>query len=473
MGMDFNTRAEGIKQIFREKARIFRKKIVTFSSPLEKAALAWKEKKEAEEKEGRKKTLKKEESSELSFREATVKDTADHDTQKLAEITEAPKENSEQSQETPSSDEAEWIQYKPWKEEEKEKETKKEISLNPATVRALAKRLISGEWARMLGRKIEPPQFHTLEGEAALWKEKKEEKKRKKEEARRERLRQRRIKAAIRRERRLARKLKREETHRELIRRKEILTETLEAFSRKLERKTNPADPHTTLQAFEGAFAGVGQVLDISQQEGTSTIWFEFRKDAEARMAKGESLPCVYKAKITDNVEIISFQRISDKKERERLRRKFLIKSLRCSLEGISFNIYDEARAKEKLEEKLSELGRVIDIKRKETGWVATVELWGEMKIRNTIRGGKPPIVTDEIGIDWKDGKLEFATEEDEGDNIEEGEEDNAMSLRGGLEGRRSLPAGRQAIPSHEIASAPAVPRNDEIQKGGTQNERD
>lgn len=86
-----------------------------------------------------------------------------------------------------SFEETGWSQYKPW---QREKNRKDPISLNMSAVRKLAMRLISKEWARILG-KPRNSELYRLEGEASSWKRRKEEEERKKEEVRLKKLKER------------------------------------------------------------------------------------------------------------------------------------------------------------------------------------------------------------------------------------------------------------------------------------------
>ncbi len=363
-----SARAEAIKEISREKARIFRKE-TNAPSPLEKVALAWKKKKEMEERQEQKKTFKKDEFSGPSFREALAKGVVDYDKRRLA-------------------GETGWVQYSPWQKEEDKK--KKQIPLNTATVVAIRKKLIAIEWAKARGtyRKRQDTRFHDLEQEAATWKQKREEKKRRKEELRM------RIK-----------------------RHKEVLSNVLTEFGKSLREKKatagspeqsrgNSAEELSTL--LEDSLENAGEVFDIEWQENECLIWIEPWEEKKVRRISELDIPVIYRVKIGENFEIASYEEVEDEAIIENLKNEILTKSLRESLEGVSFNIDDEKQAQKFLEDKLADIGRLINLERTLSGWLATIEPWEEMRSRNVKRGGKPPIVTDEIGISWKDGKLEF-----------------------------------------------------------------
>ena len=406
-----NPRAEAIKEMSKEKARIFRKETQT-PSLLEKAAHIWKKKKETKERQRREETFKKGESLGISFRATLAKEVVDHDKQKLSDMSsEVPSE----VRGAESRDEIGWVQYKPWQKEEDKKE--KQIPLNTATVVAIRKKIIAAEWARALGKKTQDnTRFRDLEQEAAMWKQKKEEKKRRKEEIR-----------------------MRVERH------KEALSEALAKFGKKLREQKDVMDPKELSLSLEESLENAGEVFDIEWQGNGCLIWMEPWEEKKRRRISGFNMPVIYRVRIDENFEIASYEEVEDEEIIEDLREEILTKPLKESLEGVSFDINNEDEAQQFLEDKLTDIGRLISLERTENGWFATVEPWEEMRLRNTKRGGKPPIVTEEIEISWKDGKLDFAAEE-EGDGIEEEEDlkeeesfkgEEIKTLEGGKEDER------------------------------------
>jgi len=369
MGKNVSASAEAVREISREKARIFRKETAT-TSLLEKAALAWEKKKGMEERQEQKEKLKKEVSEGPSFREAVAKEVVEHDKQKL-------------------SDETGWVQYSPWKKEEKDE--KKEIPLNTATVVAIRKKLMAIEWARALGKPRQNNQFHDLERKAGMWKEKKEEKKRREEEIR-----------------------MRIEGY------KKVLYEALEEFGKKLREKKDAVDPEALSTLLEESLGNAGEIFDIEWQKSRCLIWIEPWEEKKLRRISGFEIPGIYRVEINDNFQISAFEKVEDGEAIEGLREELLTRPLKESLEGISFNIENEDEAKEFLEDKLSDIGRLINLERTESGWIAAIEPWEEMRMRNMKRGGSPPVVTDEIQISWKDGKLEFETQNKKGGKKDE-----------------------------------------------------
>jgi len=407
MGSDVNVRnvsAEAIKQISKEKARIFRKRTEE-PSLLEKIALAWKEKKDKEQRQRQREALKKGESLGLSFRETVAKEVVDHDKQRLSETSRAE-----------SRDEVGWVQFNPWKKEKEEDKKKKEIPLNTATLVAIRKKIIAEEWRRALGKPKQDNRFRDLEQEATIWRQRKQEA-----------------------------ETRREEIKIRVARHKELLSEALIEFGKGLREKKDTMEPKALSVLLEESLQNAGEVFDIDWQEKGCFVWIEPWEEKKLRKISGIDIPVIYRVKIDEELQISSYEEVEDEEVIESLREELLTRPFRESLEGISFNIDKEDEAKQFLEDKLLDIGRLISLERTENGWFATVEPWEEMRLRNVKRKGNPPIVTDEIEISWKDGKLEFIPpEEEEGDDIEE-EKENTMSL----------------------------PRNNETKKGGKEDERD
>ena len=171
-------------------------------------------------------------------------------------------------------------------------------------------------------------------------------------------------------------------------------------------------DPKELAVLMEESLANAGEVFDIEWQEDGCLIWIEPWEEKKLRRFSGFDIPVIYRAKIDEKLEITSYEEVEDEEVIESLKEEILTRPLRESLEGVSFD--DEEQAQQFLEDKLSEIGRLISLERTESGWLATIEPWEEMRLRNIKRKGKPPIVTEAIEINWKDGELEFTPEQEE-----------------------------------------------------------
>jgi hypothetical protein len=392
--MEVSAGAEALKEISREKARMFGRKVEA-PSALEHAALAWEVKEQAKERQSQKETLRRKDVSGLSFHKAIAKEVVDYDKARLAELSQAE-----------SKDETDWIQFNPLTKEHKE-EKDKQIPLNMATVVAIRKKLIAAEWARALGKSTRDNRVADLERQASDWYRKREDERRRKEE----------IETRI-------------EKHKESL--SEILIEFAKTLREKKEATTGPfraksraeveqfrvrtkaMDPKNLAGLLEASLADAGEVFDIEWQEDGCLLWIEPWEEKKLRRISGFDIPVIYRARIDENLEVISYEEVEDEAVIESLKREILTKPLKRSLEEVSVNVDDEEQAEQFLEDKLSEIGRLIDLERTASGWLATIESWEEMRLRNVKRKGEPPMVTDQIEIIWKDGELEFAPEEGE-----------------------------------------------------------
>jgi len=386
MQRNVSPRAQALKEISKEKARIFGKKVEA-PSVLEHAALVWKKKIEAEGRQSQKETLRREEALGLSFHKSVAKEVVDYDKRKLANLSRAE-----------SKDEAGWIQFNLWTKEQQGKKAKP-IPLNMATVVAIRKKLVAMEWARALGKKKQDTRFYNLERAADDWYQKREEEKRRKEE-----------KAAI------------------IEKHKESLSETLREFAKGLREKKDAItgsfqarsteeveelrmrqkamDPKKLAVLLEKSLANAGEVFDIEWQEDGCLIWMEPWQEKRLRRSSGFDIPVIYRAKIDERLAITSYEEVEDEEVIASLKEEILTRPLKRSLEGVSFNIDDEEQAGKFLEDKLSEIGRLISLERTESGWLATIEPWEQVRIRNIERKGDGPIESESIVAKVVDGTI-------------------------------------------------------------------
>ena len=404
--MPKNVRSEAIKEISREKARMrgdksetplfsenseFSKEATTeeTTDPMYKdktpAWIAWKKKKEGQSEQDKpEKTVSKDDSS---IRDIFAKHVVDSDMERLFEISLSK-----------SRDKTEWVQYSPWKKEG-QKEKKKEIPLNTATVVAIRKKLIAMEWARARGTKKQDTRLTELEQEAATWKQKREEKKRRKEEIR-----------------------MRLESH------KQVISNAIADFADKLKENKDRSDPKALSGLLEESLENAGEVFDIEWDHSSCLIWIEPWAEKKRRKIYGFDIPVIYRVTIDENLQIVSYEEVDDEEVIEELREELLTKPLKQSLEAVSFDTDNKEQAQQFLEDTLSEIGRLISLVRNESGWLATIEPWEEMRVRNTKRRGRPPVITDEIHIDWKDGKLEFVDTQIDADDQTQMDAESANS---------------------------------------------
>lgn len=344
-----DVRAQAKKEIALERDRISRKRRKT-PSLLEKVALAWKKRKGAEEREKLKEKLKRETEQSPDFQQFSSQQIVQYDKQKLFE-------------------ETSWSQYKPWQKEEDEKA---QISLNMATVRAMAKKLIGREWRRALG-KPKDYRFDSLEREAFSWKKRKEEVEKRKEEMKKK-----------------------------IFRQKKVLKDALYQFGQKLRQEKDTIKPEEAAALLEEMLENAGEIFDIEWHKQGCYIWLEPWEEKKIRRTSGDTFPVVYRACVDQNLNVSSYQRVDKENIRLMMREEMLSKPLQGLL------IDDEEEAKEVLEEVLSKMGRVIDLKRTHKGWAASIEPWEKLRVRNIKNKGKGPVASSEIEIHWSEGKFSF-----------------------------------------------------------------
>ena len=361
MKKDVNILTEYKKEIFKEKTRVLGKKVQS-PSLLEQAASQWKKKKELEGRQGQKEILKK--------NEVSVKENTDYEKQKLF------------SQTTTDSNEANWAQYSPFNKQDGAKE--KQVPLNTATVVAIRKKLIAKEWARALGKKTQKNDTYNLERQADKWWQKKEEKKKEEEYE----------------------KIRCEQY-------KKILNEIISEFSKILREKKVIKNPKELSDLLLRLLENAGEIFNIEWQEKKCIIWIETWKEKKNRRIAGLTIPKIYRIEINENFEISSCKKVENEKALKKLRVEVLNKSLSKRLEEISFNLDDKKKTREFLENILCEAGRLIDLEHSGYNWLATIESWENMRQRNLKRKGKPPIITEQIQFNSKDGKLKIYSQKE------------------------------------------------------------
>jgi len=374
MKLDTNVRSQASKEISKEKARILGKKS-TKPSLFEQEAKKWRNKKRIENFEKQEEMASTEISEKLKktpdtivFQENFANKVESYEKQKLSGSSSKPGTQS-------------WVQFNPWKKEEDKEKKRKEIPLNTATVVAIRKKLIALEWARALGKKTGNRRHHDLDQVASSWLKKREED-----------------------------KIIKQETKRKIEKYKYSLHQTLIVFCNNLkEKKDILLNPDEISKLMEQTFENFGDVFDIDWQENACVILLEPWEEKRNRKISGLNKPMLFRIIIDENLEVKSFEKVSDEEIIKSMKEQILTKPIRKSIEELSSKIENEKQAKQFLEDIFAKIGRLIKLKRTLYGWLAKIETWEEMRLRNIKRGGEPPIITDEIKILWRDGKLEFS----------------------------------------------------------------
>jgi hypothetical protein len=265
-----------------------------------------------------------------------------------------------------------WTQFNPWR---RESAKKKLNTLNTATIWCMAKKMIAQEWREAKGVKKRNPRLDHLEQEAAMWGEKQEEERRRQEEAS-ARFEKQRVK----------------------------VDEALKIIGQKiLEEKGNlTAKGATTL--IKDAMGTISKVHDVEWRENGCDIWIEPWEDRWSH--QNRELPTIYKIGINDKLEMVSYDLIEDEDARLKVKEEVFARGLKESPDDEPLGVYEED-IKDTLEKRIAKAGRLIELEKlKENIWIATVEPWDQMKIRNIERMGKGPIETETIVAKVVDGKI-------------------------------------------------------------------
>lgn len=372
-------RAQARKVMSAEKDRILRIKREA-PAHLEKEAIVW-EKKEEEEREKQRAMFQSEAKASFDLLEFSSL----HIAQKVKKK---------------SIEDTDWRQYKPWKRKKKNKE---QIMLNVSTIRGLAKKLISKEWARILG-KTQNHDLNNLEREASSLKERKEQEERKKAEMRLARKRQKKILRERLKKRKEEERRRMEEIMKKMSKQKKILQKALYQFGQKLIQEGDAIEPEKAEVLLDEILENVGEIFHVEWHKQECSIWLEPWEEKKIRKISGDTLPVVYKAKIDENLELASYEQVDSENIRLRMREEILSKAL----QGIF--IKDEKKAEEVLERTLYKIGRIINLKRTKKGWDASFEPWEKMRLRNIKNKGKGPVERSKLEINWSEGKFSFAS---------------------------------------------------------------
>jgi len=275
-----------------------------------------------------------------------------------------------------------WTQFAPW---EKGMGKKKPKALNTTGIWLMARREIAQVWREAKGIKKRNPRIDALEREAAMYGQKQEE----------ERLRQ-------------------EKARAEFEKQKANVDEVLKIVGKKiLEEKDNLA-AEKAVSLFEDAFGATGKVYNVDWREDGCDIWFEPWEQRWRRSNKAK-LPVIYNLKINDRLEVVSCDVIEDEKLIAEQQEVLLERQLQKGEPGESldeeFLGVDEEDIKAGIEKKIEKVGRLVELKKlKENTWLATVELWDQMRIRNVERKGEGPTVTENVLARVVDGTIVTST---------------------------------------------------------------
>jgi len=348
-----NLRAEALREIAREKDRIFRRKRCSMST-FEKAAQEWEGNRIDQEK--RTQIKQQENDKESLFKSLSPEEVLKHQKQSV-------------------TDGLDWTQYKALEKEEKEEQP---ISLNMATIRSMAKKLIAREWRRAKGLPQHDYRADNLEQEAASWRGKKE----------------------------LEQRIQREKEEK-IVKYVIKLNSALNEFSRKLVSDYETLYVKETANVFNCILEEeVGEIFKIDWSPEGCKVWFEPWEEKRQRRIRGECFPSMFEAVIDGNMDICSFEEVESREVKSVVIEEALVQNLKDSIEVENLN---ETELEEALENTLSDFGRLATLKRTQKGWTAAVEPWEEVRRRNIERMSADPQKYTIVNINLSENNLSFS----------------------------------------------------------------
>lgn len=352
-------RKKALKEIAREKALSYGKRSASFGSFREIPSQQKTEESEAE-------------IEELSSKEGTLNVSPP-----IGEkIVEEPSSSQFNTHGIPSFSGFSWQQYRPWGESKKKEKPR---SVNTATIWCAAKKMIAREWRKAVGIKKRDRRFDQLEHEATVWAERKEEEKRKQQQA----------------------KLKLEKY-------KKDLEKPLQLIGDKITEEKNNITLERANKLVEDAFEDVGKVYNLDWKDTVLDVWIEPWEEKRTRQKGGAAHPVIIFFRINNQLEIDSIKFIEDE-EVVVQKKRMMERDLESSIDKEEILLKSEEEISKLLENKLSEMGRVIDLKKfQDNRWIASIEPWEEVRQRNINRGGKGPVSRTQIEINCSEGKFSF-----------------------------------------------------------------
>lgn len=269
-----------------------------------------------------------------------------------------------------------WQQYTPLGEAKKKDKPR---SVNTATIWCAARKIIAQEWRRALGVKKRDHRFDQLEQEAALWKEKREEKKRTQYQA----------------------KIKLEKY-------KKDLEKPLRLISDKITEEKDNITLEKANKLVENAFENLGKVYNLEWKDTLLDVWIEPWEEKRARQKREEAHPVIIYFRINNQLGIDFIKFIEDEDVVVQ-KKKMMERELESSIDKAEIPLMDDEEISQLLEKKLSEMGRVIDLKRlQDNRWIASIEPWEEIRQRRIKREKKSPVARTQIEINCSEGKFSF-----------------------------------------------------------------
>jgi len=274
-------------------------------------------------------------------------------------ITGIGKDVASETTEKSESEKDKGFNWKPYKSEQGEVKSKPK-NLNPASIAAIARKIMAREWAMALGR------GGNVESEKDAI-DRKLEQFRQKNAAERER---------------------KEIEEKRAGKQRKGLEEALRSFGRALLKTPKPVTSETAEALLDESLTEAGELINITWQQDGCYIFIEPWEEKRLRRKTGEILPAVFQAIVDDNLMLSSYKRVEDAELLRQTQNEIILRNI---LSSFKRSPQQDLHA---FEDAVAEVGRIIRTTKSDDDWKIKVEPWEEMRKRNVELGGGPPVVT-------------------------------------------------------------------------------
>lgn len=281
------------------------------------------------------------------------------------------------AQQSRSRDDFDWRQYQPGSAEGIPEQ--KPISLNSATIRSIAKKLIAREWRKARGTPKRDARIDQLEQTAATWQERKEMKRKKVE-------------------------LEKQKLDGYMNKLNEVLVE----FSSRPDEQWDDGEDGDLTAMFQEELKWAGNPYKLEWSEDGCRIWYEPWEETRIRKISKIADPVIYTAFIDKEMNIASLDKNEDGNFLPKVREENLTADFKELLDERSPS---NGEIDGLLQEAIEEVGRIVSFNRTHSGWIAAVEPWERMRLRKIQKEDEAHASVTRILIDVTDGEFRFKIE--------------------------------------------------------------
>lgn len=260
---------------------------------------------------------------------------------------------------------------------------KKKRLLNTATINLMANRMIAREWKKAKGKPKRDKKVDQLEREAQEWSQRMEMRKKKVEQ-------------------------KEQKRSHHFERLQDVIMDFTVAEAQKT--KEERGDPDEVKQRFKEHLKWVGNPYKVEWSKEGCQIWYEPWEETRARQIAKITEPVIYTAIVDRDMKIASLL-VQKKKEGDTFVQTSTEQNLADTIEKLLAEESLKPEADEiddLLEQTITEVGRIISFSRTPSGWIAAVEPWDSMRVRNIEKEGEKAARLTRISIDQTNGKFRF-----------------------------------------------------------------